>query len=151
MTEPNSTRPATCRYFKCLRCGWMHIGIQPNNAQEQVRQAEAFYVVASKINRVTTRGPDAYLECYERCYWCGAAASDFIPIRECDVPISSSSIAEVIMPELPTFRDLQLNYEQKFEVWAYVARCNDAGVPWDTISLDRLLSDLLSDEDGDND
>lgn len=133
-------------YFKCLRCGWLHIGVLLDEAEEQVRQAEAFYVVANKINHVITRGPDAYLECYKRCYWCGTGASDFAPIREGDVLISSSSVPEVITPELPAFRDLQLNYEQKFEVWAYIARCNDAGVPWETVSLDRLLSDLLSDD-----
>ena len=59
-----------------------------------------------------------YLKTYKRCYWCGAGASDLAPIRESDVLVSNSSLAEVITPELPAFLDLQLNYEQKFEIWA---------------------------------
>ena len=137
--------------FKCPSCGCVHIGISLNDAEEQVRQAQAFYVVASKVNHVATRGPDAYLEAYKRCSRCGAPAAEFVPIRDCDVPISGLPLAEVVAPELPAFRDLQFTHEQNFEVWAYIARCNDAGVPWDTISLDRLLRDLLSDDDGEND
>ncbi len=137
--------------FKCPKCSWVHVGISLEDADENVRQAQAFYVVASKINHVTMRGPAAYLEGYKRCYRCGASSANFVPIRDCDVPISTLPLAEVVAPELPPFRDQQLTQEQKFEVWAYIARCTDAGVHWDTISLDRLLSDLQSDDGGEND
>lgn len=122
--------------FKCLRCGCVHIGISLNDAEEEVRQAQAFYVVASKINNVATRGRYAYLEAYKRCSQCGGPAAEFVPVRDCHMPISSLPLAEVVAPERSAFRDLQLTYEQNFEVWAYMARCNDAGAPWDTISLD---------------
>lgn len=71
--------------FKCLRCGCVHIGILLNDAEEQVRQAQAFYVVASKINNVATRGPYAYLEAYKRCSQCGAPAADFVPALPSDI------------------------------------------------------------------
>lgn len=90
--------------FKCPHCGWVHIGISLEEAQEQVRQAEAFYVVASKINHLTTRGPDAYLECYKRCYWCGATAGDFVPAMPGDAP-DGCTLQSVIAPRVWTCKD----------------------------------------------
>ena len=83
--------------FKCLRCGCVHIGISLNDAEEQV-QAHAFYVVASKINNVTTRGPNAYLEAYKRCSRCGAPAADFIPALPSDMP-GRCTLQAVIAPK----------------------------------------------------
>lgn len=83
--------------FKCLRCGCVHIGISLNDAEEQVRQAQAFYVVASKINNVATRGPYAYLESYKRCSQCGAPAADFVPALPADV-LDGCTLQAVIAP-----------------------------------------------------
>jgi len=100
MNEPNSTRTATPRNFKCPRCGWVHGGISLKDAQEQVLQAQAFYVFASKINGVTTRGPDAYLESYKRCYKCGTTAGDFVPALPGDVQ-EGCALQAVIAPNTP--------------------------------------------------
>lgn len=83
--------------FKCLRCGCVHIGISLHDAEEQVRHAQAFFVGASKINNVTTRGPGAYLEAYKRCSWCGASAADFIPALPGDMP-DSCPLQAIIVP-----------------------------------------------------
>jgi hypothetical protein len=90
--------------FKCPSCGWVHIGIPLEDAQEQVHQAQAFYVVASKINHVATRGPDAYLESYRRCFRCGAPASDFVPALPGDVP-NGCTLQAVIAPRVRVCRD----------------------------------------------
>lgn len=90
--------------FKCPRCGWMHLGISLEDAQEQVRQAQAFYVVASKINHVTMRGPDAYLEGYKRCRRCGATSADFVPAMPGDVP-HGPALQAVIAPQVWTCRE----------------------------------------------
>ena len=86
--------------FKCPKCGCVHIGISLNDAEEQVRQAQAFYVVASKINHVATRGPDAYLEAYKRCSRCGAPAADFIPALPSDIQ-DGCTLQAVIAPNTP--------------------------------------------------
>ena len=83
--------------FKCPKCGCVHLGISLNDAEEQVRQAEAFYVVASRINHVATRGPDAYLEVYKRCSRCGAPAADFVPALPIDVQ-DGCTLQAVIAP-----------------------------------------------------
>ncbi len=84
--------------FKCPRCGSVHIGISLSDAQEQVIQAQAFYVVASKINHITTRGPDAYLESYRRCLNCGAPAANFLPAAPDDAP-DGCTLQIVIAPD----------------------------------------------------
>lgn len=83
--------------FKCPSCGCVHIGISLEDADEQVRQAQAFYVVASKINHVATRGPGAYLEAYKRCSRCGAPAADFVPAQPSDVQ-DGCTLQAVIAP-----------------------------------------------------
>lgn len=90
MNDLTSTSPTPSRHFKCPRCTWVHIGISLEDAQLQVRQAQAFYVVASRINHVTTRGPEAYLESYKRCFKCGAPSVDFVPVLPGEVPIEST-------------------------------------------------------------
>jgi hypothetical protein len=83
--------------FKCPKCGYAHVAISLHDAQEQVRQAQAFFVAASKINNVTTRGPGAYLEAYKRCSWCGASTADFVPALPGDIP-DSWQLPAVIVP-----------------------------------------------------
>lgn len=86
--------------FKCPKCGCVHIGISLNDAEEQVRQAQAFYVVASKINHVATRGPDAYLESYRMCCKCGAPSTDFVPALPSDMQ-DGCTLQAVIAPNAP--------------------------------------------------
>ncbi|MFM9433515.1 hypothetical protein ACFDR9_000556 [Janthinobacterium sp. CG_23.3] len=83
--------------FKCPSCGWVHVAISLEDAEVQVRQAEAFYVVAGKIDHVTMRGPTAYLEGYKRCYKCGATAGDFVPAVPGDAP-DGCTLHAVIAP-----------------------------------------------------
>lgn len=71
--------------FESPSCGYAHLAISLNDAEEQVLQAQAFYVVASKINHVATRGPYSYLEAYKRCSRCGAPAADFVPALPSDI------------------------------------------------------------------
>ena len=78
----------------------MHVGISLKDAQEQVLQAQAFYVFASKINGVTTRSPDAYLESYKRCYKRGTRAGDFVPALPGDVQ-EGGALQAVIAPNTP--------------------------------------------------
>ncbi len=88
--DPTCTSPTPSRHFKCPRCGWVRIGISLEDAQEQVRQAQAFYVVVSKINHVTMRGSEAYLQSYKKCFKCGAPSADFVPALPGEVPIEST-------------------------------------------------------------
>jgi hypothetical protein len=93
--------------FKCPKCGCFHTAISLNDAEQQVRQAQAFYVAASKINNVTTRGPNAYLEAYKRCSRCGAPAADFVPALPSDMR-DCCTLQAVIAPNeltLPSFLD----------------------------------------------
>ena len=85
--------------FKCPRCGWVHIGISLEEAHEQVRQAQAFFVVASKINNVITRGLGAYLEAYKRCSHCGGSAADFVPAVHGEAPDGCTLQAVIAPPE----------------------------------------------------
>lgn len=91
------------KFLKCPHCGLVHVGISPEDAQERVRQAQAFYVVASKINHVTMRGPAAYLESYKRCHKCGAAAGDFVPAVPGDVQ-DGCTLQAVIAPHTSKYQ-----------------------------------------------
>jgi hypothetical protein len=103
--------------FKCSKCGCVYMAISPHDAEEQVRQAQAFFVAASKINNVTTRGPGAYLEAYKRCSWCGASTADFIPALTDDIP-DSCPLQAMIVPYEQTQASLLESAEPQQRVGA---------------------------------
>ena len=106
MNESNSTKTGTPRNVKCPRCGWVHVGISLEDAQGRMRQAQAFYVVASKVNNAPTRGPDAYLESYRRCCKCGAPSSDFVPALPGEGP--SDCAQQAVFDDIAQLNDFQV-------------------------------------------
>ena len=131
--------------FKCPKCGWLHIGISESDALRAVADFNEYYTTLDEAARESFGGRPAAIERFRRCFRCGCPSDQFVPIREAEGPESGTTLQCVIAPEFQLFRGLPLTLSQNLDIHAYIARCNEAGVPWDTLSLERMLASILED------
>lgn len=131
--------------FKCPKCGWVHVGISESDALLSVSDFNEYYATLNDEEKRSSGGSPASIEHYRRCFRCGSPSDQFVPVREADGPPTGTTLQCVIAPEFELFRGLPLALSQNLEVHAYIARCNEAGAPWDNIGLDRMLRSITDD------